>query len=94
MNAQTSIFRGLRGIEDIKAMMAPMVDWLLAYKPEPRHLTLHRKDYDLIVRWPKAAKLAGFSISAEGIVTYKDIVLSYDKRPGRYSEHAKGVEHG
>lgn len=91
MNAQTSIFRGLRGIEDTKAMMTPMVDWLLKYKPEgSRHLTLHRKDYDLIVRWPKAAKLAGFAISAEGILTYKDIVIGYDKRPGRY-QAAKGT---
>ena len=72
-------------------MMTPMVEWVLKYKPEPRHLTLHRKDYDLIARWPKAAKLAGFSISEEGIVTYKDIVIGYDKRPGRY-QSAKGVE--
>jgi hypothetical protein len=92
MNARTSPFRGYRGIELIAQMMAPMVEWLLKYKPESRHLTLTRKDYDLIVRWPKAGKMLGFEYTAEGLVTYKGIVLGYDKRPGRYSESAKACE--
>lgn len=74
-------------------MMAPMVEWLLKYKPEgTRHLTLHRKDYDLIARWPKAGKMSGFEYSVEGLITYKGIVLGYDKRPGRYSDNAKSAE--
>lgn len=87
MNAQTSIFRGYNGIAEIAAMMGPMIDWLLVYKPAPQHLTLHRKDYDLINRWPKAGKMLGFEYSEEGIITFKGVVLGYDKKPGRYSTH-------
>lgn len=90
MNARTSVFRGYRGIESIATMMAPMVEWLLKYKPDSRHLTLARKDYDLIARWPKAGKMLGFEYSAEGIVTYKGIVLGYDKKAARYQHTSAG----
>jgi hypothetical protein len=89
MNAQTSVFRGYNGIKEIKTMIEPMIEWLLKYKPEPQHLKLHRKDYDLLVRWPKAGAMHGFEVSAEGIVTFKRVILGYDKRPGRYSQSAK-----
>jgi hypothetical protein len=84
MNARTSPFRGYRGIEMITLMIAPMVEWLLKYKPDPRKLTLTRKDYDLVARWPKAGKMLGFEYPEQGLIVYKGIVLGYDRKPQRY----------
>lgn len=92
MNAAVSVFRGYHGIKEILDEITPLVDFILKYKPSLKHMTLNRKSYDLIARWPKAGAMHGFEYSKEGIVSYKGIVLGYDKRPGRYSESTSASE--
>lgn len=83
MADQLSPFRGLSGITEIKTRMGRLSAHLKAFTPSCKTLTLKRKDYDLIKRWPKAANLAGFQINGDSIY-FDGFELRYDKSPQRY----------
>lgn len=81
-----SYFRGLRGIQEIRdGKLRRLAEWLKANRPSCRQITLRRKDYDLIARYPKAAGLAGFTV-ANGSVIYDGFELHWDKTPQRYEK--------
>lgn len=83
--AEPSYFRGLRGIQEIRDdKLRRLAEWLKANRPSCRQLTLKRKDYDLIARYPKAAGLAGFTVS-DGSIFYDGFELRWDRSPGRYA---------
>lgn len=66
MSAPT--FRGYRAIEEVLQRARPLCEWFQKNRPECRSIRLAPKDFDLIVRWPKAAGLHGLVV-AEGRVT-------------------------
>jgi hypothetical protein len=76
-------FRGIQGIREIRVRIKPIVEWTKRFKPEQRTLTLERKDFDLIARWPKAANAEEFVISHNGIF-YDGLQLKYSSGHGRY----------
>lgn len=79
-------FRGIKGIREIKARMIELVEWYRQFKPSVTEIVLERKDYDLIVRWPKAADFEGFVHSDNGVF-YDGFRLTYDTGQGRYHKH-------
>lgn len=82
-----SLFRGYRGIEEIVSRIGPLVDWTKKFKPDQRHLTLTRKDYDLISRWPKAAHVHGIEVVGKDI-WFHGLELTYDSGMSRYAKSA------
>lgn len=83
--SNTSSFRGIQGIRDIKARMATLVAWYEKHKPEVRELVVERTDYDLIERWPKAASVEEFDVTDNGIF-FKGMRLTYTTGQGRYEK--------
>jgi hypothetical protein len=86
----TSSFRGIQGIREIKARMTQLVAWYAKHKPEVRELVIERTDYDLIARWPKAANVEGFDVTDNGIF-FSGMRLTYTTGQGRY-EKRQGPE--
>lgn len=83
--SNTSSFRGIQGIREIRARLNPLAEWYERFKPEVTELVCSRKDYDLIARWPKAAEVEGFVLSHNGIF-YEGLRLTYDTGQGRYDK--------
>jgi len=83
--SNTSSFRGIQGIREIKARMNSLVEYYRKFRPDVNELVCSRKDYDLIARWPKAANVEGFLISDSGIF-YEGLRLTYDTGQGRYDK--------
>ena len=83
--AEGSSFRGYWAIREVIDRMDPLVDWTKQFKPQQRHVTLPRKDFDLIRRWPKAASVLNIDVH-ESDVMYKGLELTYDGGPRRYGE--------
>lgn len=81
----TSAFRGIQGIREIKTRMETLVDWYRQFKPGLRELVVDRKDYDLIARWPKAANVEGFDVTDNGIF-FSGMRLTYATGQGRYDK--------
>jgi hypothetical protein len=82
-----SAFRGIQGIREAKARLAKLAAWYKRFKPEVTELVCSRKDYDLIARWPKAANVEQFLVSASGIY-FEGFRLTYDTGQGRYDKRA------
>lgn len=61
--SRESSFRGYHGISTVVSNMQTLADGLSHRRPPAGSITLRAKDYDLIVRWPKAAELHGIVIS-------------------------------
>lgn len=93
MTQEIPQLRGYHSILEVVERMKPVYDWYMRFKPEVTRLTLVRKDYDLIARWPKAAELCDFIKVGNEIryryfkrdeKTYKDFTLAFDKKAPRY----------
>lgn len=83
MTENSSTFRGIAGIREIKAKALPLIAWYQKFRPDVRDFYLSRKDYDLIARWPKASRFEGFDITDNGIF-YEGLRMTYDAGEGRY----------
>lgn len=83
MNAAVSTFRGFHGIGEVIERMEPLGNWLQAFKPETKVLTLRRRDLDLLQRWPKAAALYHV-YTVDGVTHWRGFVLRADASPPRY----------
>lgn len=84
-------FRGYWAIKEVLDRMQPLAEWTKQFKPQQRHLTLERKDYDLIRRWPKAAHIHG--IECVGPETwFHEFELTYDGGPRRYVQPAVPIQ--
>ena len=81
-----SLFRGYRGIEEIVRRMTPLHQWTRGFKPDQKHLRLHRRDYDLIKRWPKAAHCHDIIVMENGEVWWHGLELVYDQGLSRYAK--------
>lgn len=81
----TSSFRGIQGIREIKTRMTQLVAWYRQFKPELREIVIERVDYDLIERWPKAANVEGFDVTDNGIF-FSGMRLTYTTGQGRYDK--------
>lgn len=76
-------FRGYWAIKELIERLEPLTEWTKQFKPAQRHITLARKDYDLVRRWPKAAHI--HQIECVGPETwYHGYELTYDGGPRRY----------
>ena len=83
--AEGATFRGYWAIKEVLGRLDPLVAWTKQFKPQQRHVTLAKKDYDLIRRWPKAAHV--HQIECVGPDTwYHGLELTYDGGPGRYDK--------
>lgn len=87
-----SLFRGYRGIEEIKTRMTPLMEWTKQFKPQQMHLTLSRKDYDLIKRWPKAAHCLEIEVLSTGEIWWRGLQLVYDSGMGRYAKLQEPIQ--
>jgi hypothetical protein len=79
-----SVFRGMRGIEEVTQKMKKLVEFYRLHKPRVTTITLARVDYDLIKRWPKAASACGFDVTHNGVF-YKGYELRFAAGAPRYS---------
>lgn len=83
-----SVSRGYWGIREITERMQPLVDWIKKFQPTQRCLTLNRKDYDLIKRWPKAGHSLGIDYTSTEI-WWQGLELVYDSGLSRYAKVSK-----
>ncbi len=82
-----SNFRGYASIGEVMQRMTKLVEWTRQFKPNQQHMTLQRKDYDLIKRWPKAAGAHGIAVVDKGReLWYRGLELTYDGGPRRYEK--------
>jgi hypothetical protein len=81
--ADAPSFRGYWAIREVVERLAPLAEWTKRFKPNQQHLTLQRKDYDLILRWPKAAHVNDVTV-INGEAWYHGLELTYDGGPRRY----------
>lgn len=89
--AEATSFRGYWAIKEVLERMDPLVEWTKRFKAHQRHITLARKDYDLIRRWPKAAHV--HQIECVGPETwYHGFELTYDGGPRRYVAAAQAIQ--
>jgi hypothetical protein len=86
--AETPTFRGYWAIREVVERLWPLADWTRQFKPNQRHLTIRRKDYDLIMRWPKAAHVNQIEVM-NGEAWYHGLELTYDGGPRRYQPPAQ-----
>lgn len=61
-----SSFRGNGAIIAVVERMQPLAQWLSAYRPACKVMTLRRRDLDVLRRWPQAA-------SAHEIFTHNNV---------------------
>ncbi len=80
-----SYFRGYWSIMEVVERMRPLADWMERFKPGQKELTLIRKDWDLIARWPKAASLFDIAVDEKGL-HWRGFQLKPDGKPGRYEK--------
>jgi len=74
-------FRGYGAIGQIVADLKPLAEFMKAYTPSVRTIRLHPDDYRMVVRWPKAAELHGFSFAGESVM-YMGFTIRYtDGKP-------------
>jgi hypothetical protein len=83
MSAQDSPFRGYRSIELVRQKIEKLVAWLRAHKPDTKRITLYRREYDLIARWPKAGRFLQFEYR-DGEIYYREFHLVADNSAARY----------
>jgi hypothetical protein len=84
MGAAESTFRGYWSIKEVTDNMDRLANWMVANKPECGVMTLQRKDYDLLKRWPKAAQVLNVTFAESGEPCYRGFELHYDNKPPRY----------
>jgi len=89
--ADAPSFRGYWSIKEVLDRMQPLAEWTRKFKPNQRHLTLPRKDYDLIRRWPKAAHIHQIEVVGSE-VWFHEFELTYDGGPRRYEKPALPVQ--
>jgi hypothetical protein len=87
MSTQDSPFRGYRGIEIIRNKVMQMALWLRQYARNCRHITLYRREYDLIKRWPKAGAFWKFEYR-DGRIYFDEFELKPDSGVTRYKDAA------
>lgn len=79
-------FRGFHAIGEVAKKARRIAD-NAAFLPNVRTLRLYRRDYDLVARWPNAAKLHGFEFTA-GVMSFHGFQLAYDHTAQRYPTNA------
>jgi hypothetical protein len=85
VTAQTSVFRGYKSIQEAMDHIKPLAEWMKANRPTCKRITLKGPEYDLIQRWPKAAKLFGIQVTETSII-YDGFEFGRDKKPQRYGK--------
>ena len=83
--ADAPTFRGYWAIKEVLDAMLPLVKFYRAFRPDVRTVTLPRKHYDLLRRWPKAAGVHGFLVTADAVL-YDEFTLAFDRTPPRYAQ--------
>lgn len=78
------VTRGFRGIQEVVNRMLPLLEWTKQFKPEQMHLTLIRKDYDLIKRYRKAAAAHDIQVVNGTEIWWRGLELVYDSGQARY----------
>lgn len=80
-----STFRGYRAIAELIERMQPLAEWCLAHRPACKVLTLRRRDFDLVRRWPRAAEVLGI-FTVNGSTSWRGFELRPDNGQPRYSK--------
>lgn len=79
-------FRGFHAIGEVAERMKKLAEHCQKFHA-CSSLRLYRKDYDLLVRWPKAAELHGITQSG-GVPYFMGFKLDYDRTEKRYPTKA------
>jgi hypothetical protein len=90
-----SPFRGYSSIAEIVTRLRPLAEFYLSHKPDTLSLTLARRDFDLIRRWPQAAEMHGFAVAQDGGLTWHGFVLlgdDHSKSRDFKVKHDNGVQ--
>ena len=66
MTGEISTFRGYQAIRTVVSTMETLAEGLAHRRSPAQTMTLRARDYDLIVRWPKASELHGIVINEGG----------------------------
>lgn len=86
--AEQSVFRGYKAISEVAARVRPLAEWMQQHRPGATSITLRGADYDLVVRWPKAAAMLGFQVPEQGPPKFGGFTISRDRTPDRYERRA------
>jgi len=82
-------FRGFHAIGEVAKKAQRIADHAGKFSRDLRVLRLYRTDYDLVARWPNAAKMHGFEFS-EGVISFKGFRVAYSTGPERYAKPTSG----
>jgi hypothetical protein len=81
-----STFRGEKSIREVIERMVELAAWQERFKPGLQTLRLYQKDFDLIIRWPKAA-FVHHIVQNENGVFWRSFTLLPDGGEARYRRH-------
>lgn len=82
-----SDFRGYKEMSRILEKLGPLASWLKQNNPNASAISLHKKDRDLIMRWPKAAAALRIRVDQEkNTAEYEGFQLREAKGRGRYED--------
>jgi len=82
-----SSFRGYWSIGELVERMVALAQHNERFRPDIKHLTLDRRDIDLIRRWPKAATAHQITVSKAGCF-WRGFELREKAGLGRYEKPA------
>lgn len=78
-----SYFRGYHAIGEVAAKAKRLAEHAGRFTRDLKVLRLYRRDYDLVARWPNAAKLHGFEFTG-AVISYGGFRIDCDRTPERY----------
>ncbi len=82
-------FRGFHAIGEVAKKAQRIADHAGRFTRGMVILRLYRTDYDLVARWPNAAKMHGFEFS-EGLISFKGFRVAYSSGAERYARATSG----
>lgn len=81
---EASSFRGYWSVMEVRERLASLAEWYEANRPGVDTITMRGKDFDLLVRWPNAAKVAGFTVEKDQPPRFGRFTLARNREPERY----------
>lgn len=77
----SSGFRGTRALEEVIERMKPLADWLQAFRPDCRTMTVSRRDLDIVQRYAQAADVLYQIVTNNGATYWRGFELRPEPVP-------------
>lgn len=87
----SSPFRGSTAIDAVVARMRPLADWLSAFRPECKVITVPSRDLDVLRRYPQAADALHQIVTSNGVTYWRGFELRGDQQAARSANVRKQI---